>query len=162
MWRQHNRPIKNVSSRPSEYMETYGCDKHYFFYSHVKERPAVRHLFHLGGQNGQQVSVNWDKLRVSTLKALANDALGQTALMETCQRSRMTVDAHKHGVTRAQSAACACSAPLIFSVKWQASFVYICNSALQWSQLVWISFFLFSFLFLPPIIYLGSLLLCHF
>lgn len=32
MWRQHNRPIKNVSSSPSEYMETYGCDKHYFLF----------------------------------------------------------------------------------------------------------------------------------
>lgn len=60
-----------------------------------------------GGQNGQRVSVNGDKLRVSTLKGLANGAPGRPASMETRQRSRANVDARKHGATRAQSAACA-------------------------------------------------------
>lgn len=100
-------------------------------------RPAVRIFFIYGDRIDSNVSVNWDKLRVSTLKALANEAPGQTALMETRQRSGTTVDGHKHGAnTCTKRSLRVQSARLIFSPEWREAFVYVCNSALQWSQLV--------------------------
>lgn len=61
-------------------MEFYSCDKPYLFLYFLfpcRGEPCGSASFSIKGQNGQQVSANWDRLRVGTLKALQNEAPGQ-------------------------------------------------------------------------------------
>lgn len=73
-------PIENVSStaKPRIWSFTAATSLIYlFFLFPCRGEPCSSASFSFKGQNGQQVSVNWDRLRVGTLKALQNEAPGQ-------------------------------------------------------------------------------------
>lgn len=136
------------------------------FYSHVKERPAVWHLFHLGG-------AKWTA-SVAKLRQIARFNLESAGKRRAgSDRFDGNMPAVTHDCGRAQTRGNTCSKR---SVCTQCSINFLCEITgvlcLYMQQcppvvaagkvnMDFFSFF-FSFLFLPPIIYLGSQLLCHF